>query len=513
MTVTQVWRGALAISFLFLSLSGCARLPDVYERDGSSAIRDYHDTPAYRFFADDEAANPGKSGFATMPRAREAFIARAAMTELAEKSLDLQYYIWEADATGRILADMLVQAADRGVRVRVLLDDINLAERDQAVASLDAHPNIEIRLFNPFANREIRTFDFLSDLGRVNHRMHNKMIIMDNSVAIIGGRNIGNHYFDVATDANFRDLDIAAAGPIVRQASDVFDYFWNGDWSYPIAALVERPFGKDDLEITRNALLAEIDQDSYPYPLDQRVEDLKSQILEIGDHFVWAPGKMIWDDPESVREGAEHGEIIQALFQRLNSVEEELLVEVAYFVPGSRGSEAVEELTARGVKVRVLTNSLSSNDVLAAHAGHANYRGRLVKAGVELHEVRADSARVQQTLLSGDSRASLHTKAAVFDRKAIFVGSFNFDPRSANLNTEAGIYVESPELASNLIAYMDEGVTMANSYLLQLDAEGNLIWVTEENGERVVYTYDPQTTFYQRFMADVMRLLPIESQL
>jgi putative cardiolipin synthase len=513
MTVTQAWRGALAISFFFLSLSSCAQLPEVYDRDGSSAIVDYQDTSAYRFFAEQEAANPGLSGFSIMPRAREAFVARIGMTELAEKSLDLQYYIWESDETGRILADRVVQAADRGVRVRILVDDITLSAADETIASLDAHPNIEIRLFNPFANRGFRSLDFLGDMGRVNHRMHNKVIVMDNSIAIIGGRNIGNHYFDVATDANFRDLDIVAAGPIVRDVSNVFDYFWNGDWSYPIAALVDRPYGDADLEGARTTLMATVDQEGYPYPLDQKVEQLKEQLTEIGNQFVWAPGAIVWDDPESLREGAEHGEIIQALGKRLEDVERELLVEVAYFVPRKRGSEAIERLRERGVRVRVLTNSLSSNDVVAAHAGHASYRKRLVKAGVELHEVRADSAAVQKTLLSGDSRASLHTKTAVFDREAFFIGSFNFDPRSANINTEMGIYVENPELASQLIAHLDEGVTPANSYLLQLDEEGNLIWVTEENGEEVVYDYDPQTTFYQRFMADVMRLLPIESQL
>jgi putative cardiolipin synthase len=170
------------------------------------------------------------------------------MIDLAEKSIDLQYYIWEPDTTGRILAERLVRAADRGVRVRVLLDDINTKGRDALIASLDAHPNIEIRLFNPFSNRGFPVLDFITNFNRVNHRMHNKVIVADNALAIVGGRNVGNHYFGVATDANFRDLDIAAAGPVVRDISSVFDHFWNGDWSVPIAAIVDEPFTKSDLE-------------------------------------------------------------------------------------------------------------------------------------------------------------------------------------------------------------------------------------------------------------------------
>ena len=223
------------------SSRGCATLPEDYPRTTSTAFHEYLDTGVGQLFEEAAVQHPGKSGFAIIRHGRMAFTARIALTALAEKSLDVQYYIWEGDATGRILADRLVEAADRGVRVRVLVDDINLAGKDAIVAAMDAHPNIEIRVFNPFAHRDTRMFDFLIDLNRINHRMHNKLMVMDNAVAIVGGRNIGDHYFDVATDANFRDLDIAAAGPVVRDTSDVFDHFWNGDWAVPISALVKRP--------------------------------------------------------------------------------------------------------------------------------------------------------------------------------------------------------------------------------------------------------------------------------
>lgn len=497
-----------------LMLQACASLPESYSRDGSSAIGDYHETSLGRFFAPMEEANPGASGLTLIPRGRNAFTARIAMTQLAEKSLDLQYYIWEADPSGRILANALLEAADRGVRVRLLLDDINLGGRDAVVAALDQHPQVEIRLFNPFANRGFRILDLLGDLGRVNHRMHNKMMIADNALAILGGRNIGDHYFDVAKDANFRDLDIAATGPVVRDTSDVFDYFWNADWSVPIAALVEDDDdGFPSLAEARELLAASIDEESYPHPVYSEAAQLEQEMTEIGARFIWAPTQVVWDDPEDIREGREEGEIITALFQKLRSLERELLVEVAYFVPGQKGAAALSALTERGVRVRVLTNSLSSNDVVAAHSGYSVYRERLLESGVELYEVRADSAEVQQTLLSGKSRAALHTKAAVFDREAIFVGSFNFDPRSANLNTEIGLYAESPELAEQLAAFMDEGVAPHNSYALSLDGKGELVWRTERDGVRQQHDYDPATSFSQRFLSDFMTLLPVESQL
>lgn len=502
---------------LFLLLvvlsTGCATLPENYPRTNSTAFQDYQDTSVGQLFEEVAVQHPGESGFAIIRRGRTAFTARIALTALAEKSLDVQYYIWEADATGRILADRLVQAADRGVRVRVLVDDINLAGRDAIVASMDAHPNIEIRIFNPFANRDTRMFDFLIDLNRINHRMHNKLMVMDNAVAIVGGRNIGDHYFGVATDANFRDLDIAAAGPVVRETSEVFDHFWNGDWAAPIAALVKRPYTRADLVAARETMRERMADDNYPYPLDQDVGDLMSELASIRDRFVWAPGRIVWDDPAAIREGITEGIMIQGLFQKAETLQHEILIESAYFVTQDKAFEAVRKLTERGVRVRLLTNSLASNDVVAAHAGHAKRRQKLIANGMELYELRPDAGAVRQRVAVGESRAALHTKAIVFDRESVFIGSFNLDPRSASINTEAGLYVESPELAQQLAAYMDEGVQPQNSYRVLLDEEGELVWVTEVDGREVRYHREPETSFGQRFMSGFIMLLPVEHQL
>jgi putative cardiolipin synthase len=500
----------LLIGFL---LAGCAAVPTDYPQSPSSAFTGHTDTYLGQLFEEAAARYPGDSGFAIIREGRGAFTDRVALTTLAEHSLDLQYYIWEEDETGQILAERLLRAADRGVRVRVLLDDINLSGRDAHIAALDAHPNVEIRIFNPFANRDARLFDFATDLKRVNHRMHNKIMVADNSVAIVGGRNIGNHYFEVATDANFRDLDIAATGPVVRDISTVFDYFWNGDWSVPISALVERPYTGSDLQAAAAYLRERVAAASYPYPLDEDVAKLRADLAAVRDRLIWAPGKIVWDDPEHLREGAEHGRLHLAWHRKLETVQREVLMESAYFVTLERGVEIAQQLHERGVRMRLLTNSLASNDVLAAHAGYAKRREELLASGMEIYEMRPDAGSIKKRVVSGESKAALHTKAIVFDRESVFIGSFNLDPRSADINTEAGLYVESPELAAQVIEYMDEGVRPENSYRVLLDENGDLYWMTEVDGEKLIYREEPETTFGQRFMSGFIMMLPVEEQL
>jgi putative cardiolipin synthase len=494
---------------LVVLFNGCASLPTDYPRTETTALEDYHSTTIGQRWATQEAEHPGESAFALLRYGRDAFSMRISMIDQAEKTLDLQVYIWQADQTGRILADRLIRAADRGVRVRLLVDDMGLGGTDEGMASMDAHPNIEIRLFNPFANRTFSSLNFLFDLDRVNHRMHNKMMVTDNSFAVIGGRNIGDYYFSVNPDTNFRDLDIMAAGPIVRDISGVFDHFWQGDWAVPIAVLVDRPFTDSDLQEGRARLQKYIAESDYPYSVD---DDIVEFLVRGAGRAVWAQGKVVWDDPASIEEGEEVSDLIVALRRKTDTLQKSFTIESAYFVVGNRGVESVRKLVDRGVKVRVLTNSLASNDVLAAHAGHANYRKQLIEAGAEVYELRPDSTIIKKTW-KGESQAGLHTKALVYDDEALFIGSFNLDPRSANINTEAGLYVESPELAARLLAYMDEGVSPENSYRLILDDAGNLVWITRNDGVEVRYKKDPLSTFGQRFMSGFIGILPVESQL
>jgi len=459
------------------------------------------------------AAHPERSGFAIVRYGRPAFTARVALADLAESSLDVQYYIWEADATGRILAERLVRAAERGVKVRVLLDDINLSGRDARIAALDAHPNVEIRLFNPFKHRRFRALDFLTDMRRVNHRMHNKVMVMDDEIALVGGRNVGAHYFEAHDKSNFRDLDIAAIGPIVGEVSAVFDYFWNGEWSVPMSKIAGRPFTESDFLEAIGAIRAQIGVDRYPFPLDVDVEELSRKLLSVMSDMAWAPGKVVWDDPAAIYDGWASGRMNEALFERLARLESELLIESAYFVPRQRAIEAVANMKERGIRVRILTNSLAANDVLAAHAGYAKRRRAMIEAGAELYELRPDPGPVEKNLVAGESKAALHTKAIVFDRRDVFIGSFNLDPRSAAINTEAGLYVESPEIARQVIEYMDEGTTPENSYRVLMDDNGKLRWIVSAGGERLDYSKDPKSTWMQRFLVALIRLLPLEKQL
>ena len=504
----------LAAMFLLTGLvCSCAKDLAAVEGTPSEAFERHLETSLGRLFEEAAVKHPGQSGFTIIRHGRPAFTARVAFADLAQQSLDLQYYIWEGDATGWILMDRLRRAADRGVRVRVLIDDISLAGRDARVAAMDAHPNIEVRVFNPFAHRGSRLVDFAIDLNRVNHRMHNKIIVVDNAAAIVGGRNIGNHYFEVATDSNFRDLDIAAAGPVVREISNVFDYFWNGEWASPIAALVDRTFTEADLHAAAAEIRAEIAKTSYPHPLDQDVNDLASELTSIRDQFVWAPGQIVWDDPSLIREGIAQGAMIRKLYQKVDTLDEELLIESAYFVMPDQGVQKIAELTERGVRVRVLTNSLASNDVLAAHAGHAKRRKLVVENGVELYELRTDAGAVDRSANDVETKAALHTKAVVFDRESVFIGSFNLDPRSGSINTEAGLYVESPELAEQVIAFMDEGVLPENSFRVRLDEDGDLVWITREDGEEVRFRTDPHSSFWARMVSGFIAWLPVEHQL
>jgi putative cardiolipin synthase len=515
---TNFW-GFLAVFLsVLLMLTGCATtLPTDVQRTPSTAFGNYNTTSTGQFFEEAALGHPGKSGFAIIRKGRPAFTGRIAMTAMAEKTLDLQYYIWEPDTTGRILALRLVGAADRGVRVRILVDDNTLAGRDSPIAAINAHPNIEIRIFNPFAHRGSRIFGFLTDLDRVNHRMHNKLVVVDNAFAIVGGRNIGDHYFGVQTDANFRDLDIAAAGPIVRDVSGVFDRFWNGDWSYPIAELVDRTYTEADLRDTVATLSEMISKEQYPYPLDEDVESLIGQFEEIRDSLIWAPGQVIWDDPSSIEEGKEAAVMHEALHRKLQTLEKELLIESAYFVVRERAVEATKKMVEKGVRVRILTNSLASNDVVAAHGGYASGRKQLIENGAEIYELRPDAVSrtvtEKRVFAGGKSKAALHTKAIVFDRESVFIGSYNLDPRAAEINTEAGLYVESPELARQVVAYMDEGVLPENSYRVELDDDGDLVWITEKDGQEVRYTNEPESTFWQRFVAGFVKMLGIEDQL
>ena len=486
-----------------------------HQRTASTAFENFASTKLGDFFGPAADEHPGLSGFSLLSQGREAFIVRLALADLAERSLDMQYYMWDGDTTGRIVVDHVMKAADRGVRVRLLVDDPFYKDSDSIKACLDAHPNVEIRLFNPLTNRRWSILDFIFDFGRVNRRMHNKLMVADNAAAIVGGRNIGDIYYGVNTIANYRDLDVLAVGPVVRDLSGVFDQYWNSPSTVPIAAIVDRAHGAADLDGIRVRLREAIAAADYPYPIDQDLDELAAQSAGLRDNLVWAHGQIVADDPESVVAGEDSDDVIEFIRERIAKLKEELLVESPYFVLPAGAQATVKALHERNVRVRVLTNSLASNDMLPAHSGYAKTRRRLLENGMELYELRpdTDAFRPGWSLLSGRSPAALHTKAMVFDGEAVFIGSFNLDPRSAVINTEAGLYIESPELAERLRAYMATGVVPANSYRVLLEPNGEIVWETVKDDKMVRYQDEPETGFRRRLVADLWKLLPIDSQL
>ena len=438
--------------------TGCAAQYAKYPRSPSTAFQEYPATPLGRLFEPAAAEHPGQSGVMYMRYGPKALVARLALADLAERSLDLQYYIWDADVSGHLLADRVIRAADRGVRVRVLLDDNSIVDRDTAIAQLSAHPNIEIRAFNPFRSRGKRWEDFLTDPSRVNRRSHNKLMVADNAIAIVGGRNIADIYFGVYGVANYRDLDTLAVGPVVRDASVVFDDFWNSASAIPYAAFVDTAPNPADADAAIAEMRAKMVSERLPFPINDEVADLEAEMDDVRDSLIWAPVHVLYDPPEKAEGNASHN-IFSVLDALVSNAQKEVLIENAYFVPRDHGVEVVAALHARGAKVRVLTNSLASNDVLAVHSGYQKYRDDLLENGVEIYELRPDSTMERlrwSGLSSSKSRAGLHAKAMVVDRRYVVVGSYNLDPRSADINTELALLVDSPAFAELVAEFFDD---------------------------------------------------------
>lgn len=496
-------------------VSGCSSLPKDYPRTESFAYDSPETTATGRVFARAGAESPETSGLLLLTRGEDALQARNAMVGIAEKTLDVQYYIWEGDKSGRLLVQRLLEAADRGVRVRILLDDFTLSTKDIYLATFDAHPNVEIRLFNPFAQRLIKNIGFLTDMSRVNHRMHNKLFIADNVAAIVGGRNIADHYFGIDEQYNFRDLDVLTVGPVVKDISNSFDYFWNSQWAFPINAVYKRPISASELQEVRAGLEAIVAKDieAIPFSIDIDKPAMYASLEKILPQFIWSRVRLLYDTPDKVQD--ESISIRAQANWLFHYMKDEFLAEVAYFVPGKQGIENFKTLVDRGVKVRVLTNSYASNDVAAAHAGYATYRKRLLKAGVELYEYKADATeRSLWPPIAHGAESRLHTKTFVIDRKFVFIGSYNADPRSHLINTEIGLLVENAEFAEKVIGYLNAGVEAKNSYHIRFKADTQkLRWHSESNNQQLVYKKDPNTSWWQRFKARLIRMLPIEGQL
>lgn len=500
--------GAVIVLAGVAALGACTHLPPLTERSASTALLDTADTRLGNAIAPRAAAHPGRSGIYDLPDPVDAFAARMLLADAAEVSLDIQYYIWNADTTGMLLFDALHRAAQRGVRVRLLLDDNNTAGLDDILARLNGNPRIEVRLFNPFVIRWPRWFGYTTDFARLNRRMHNKSFTADSQATVIGGRNIGDEYFAAADGELFADLDVLAIGPVVHDVAKDFDRYWNSASAYPVDLLLEAPTGPP-----KPATLAARDPATAAYLAAVRKTAFVTELLEGELAFEWAPTRMVSDDPaKGLGQTAPEANLWHQLVEVIGEPQAELDLVSPYFVPTARGVEAFTGLEARGVQVRILINSLEATDVAVVHAGYVRRRVPLLRGGVSLYESKLQAPVTgdgRGTGPFGSSASSLHAKTFAVDRRRIFIGSFNFDPRSANLNTELGFVIDSPALAGRMAGIFSTRVP-GNAYQPKLSEDGDVYWIEQLDGEGVRYDTEPRTTFWERAFVWFASLLPIE---
>jgi putative cardiolipin synthase len=512
----------IAFNFMLLIVallaSGCATIDFDYPREESTALMDTTETHLGTRVAQLSADRPGdESGFYPLNDGIDALSARLLLAERAERSIDVQYYLIKTDTTSLAFIRALLRAADRGVRVRLLLDDVFTSGYDASMAALDSHPNFEIRIFNPFRRGAAgRAWSGLTDFGRINRRMHTKTFTVDNQVTIVGGRNIADEYFGAREDARFGDLDVVAIGPITNEVSQMFDSFWNHETALPVPAFARMP---DDPAAELDRFRARLEEQIVVARDSKYGEAVRNTVLEFidrpGADLDWVAYRLVYDSPDKgirSKEGPSVS-IVEPLVEALRSARKEVIVISPYFVPQKTGVRFFSELAARGVEVTIVTNSLAANNQVTVHGGYAPSRKPLLRSGVRIYEVRPDAEVAGAELVAASgAKSTLHTKAFLVDGEKVFIGSFNFDPRSANLNTESGVIIESERMTGRFLAGIDEKLREA-TWELFLNEDDKLRWRGYEDGGETIYRKEPESTWMQRFIAGIVRLLPVKSQL
>ena len=516
-----VWKRLLirALSLICAMLGGgCASAPDYPAKSNAFFLTADEQASLSQYAETLQLRHPGKSGVQVLGDPLDAMVARLLLITHATTSIDLQYYIYRGDDTGAMIALALLDAADRGVRVRILLDDLATTSKDEGLLALAQHPNIQVRSFNPNPSRFFSNLGMLFNFPRLNYRMHNKSLTADNRFSIVGGRNIGNEYFAADEALEFGDLDLWLTGPVVTQVSQSFDDYWNAPHVQPISALSDISVNAEQLSaFAKDIDKARDNMASHPY-LNRLINSRMLASLAnthqtketFGEFYQWYWGQaQVWaDPPQKQAQEVENHWVVAELWQAMAAAKSELLLISPYFVPTSSGTELLMTLADRGVKVTVITNSLAATDVLAVHAGYKHYRQQLLEAGVKLYEIKPDFVESHKSL-TGSSKSSLHAKTVIFDRKRLFVGSFNFDPRSALLNTEMGVEVEQHQLASR----MSKAISLelaTQAYELEV-VQGELWWRDRASGQ--IFDSEPGASLWQRLQVEVLSWLPIESQL
>ncbi len=493
-------------------LAGCATVSFDQPKSYSIAITNAGNTTIGKAVADWSALHEGLSGFYPLSKGMDALGVRLRLAERAQKSIDLQYFLMKNDTAGAVMVNALLKSADRGVRVRFLLDDIFTTVPDRTFLLMDQHPNIEIRIFNPLSRRGIWAFNYIGDFSQANRRMHNKSFTVDNAISVVGGRNIADEYFQLKKDSVFVDFDVLALGPIAADISKSFDQYWNHSRAVPVEQFITAK-KNEDLQTVRANVAAKLD-DIYETVYRKA---LNSQLLQdlIADRqplFV-GPARVLADNPDKLINKIDeaHMQLAKDLRGVVRRAETEIIFISPYYVPGDRGVQLIRDLVAKGVRVVILTNSLASNNHVPVHSAYARYRRDVVKAGAELYEMRANAARELEGDEKGPEVLTLHTKAFLIDRRYLFVGSLNLDPRSIEINAEMGLLIDCEPMVRTFTRRAEERLS-AVTYRVLVNDKGKLEWHTRIDKQEVIETKEPLTGWWLRFKAWFMKIAP-ESQL
>jgi len=507
--------------FLLIGLifSGCASIPFDRPKEYSRAFTDTADTELGKVAARWAKDHGNLSAFYPLEGGMDALGVRLKLADLAERSIDLQYFLMKDDTAGGVMTEALLRAADRGVRVRFLLDDIFTTVKDSSLLLMNRHPNVEVRLFNPISRRGWSFLNFVGQFEQANRRMHNKSFTVDNQASVVGGRNIADEYYQLDESCLFSDFDVFAIGPIARQVSDSFDLYWNHSRAVPME-YVARNQGGGDARAAREEAQRRLEK-VYSSVYEKAVESrLLQDLFDERRPLFPATARVFADNPDKVIDhldestdsaSREESWIVAELRQILLEAEKEAIFLSPYFVPGENGVEFIRALEEKGVRVVVVTNSLASTNHIPVHSAYAGYREEVIKAGAELYEVRADAAAEVIESDDGPDTMTLHTKALVIDKRLLIIGSLNFDPRSIEINAEMVMMIDSNKMIESLTADMDE--RLANrTYRVVLDEDEDLCWHGRVEGKQVIETSEPLSGLWRRFKAWFMKIVP-ESQL
>lgn len=507
-----VLKGIHVMIFLVTILTGCSSLPDDIKHPieplaAQSTTTLLALTDAYRL----KQPEQGTSAVLLQDTGWDALSQRLALIETAERTIDIQYYIWNSDASGRYLASRLIAAADRGVNVRVMLDDININEREDLLTTINAHPNIEIRIFNPIPSRRgvVKWLNILGDFSRLNRRMHNKSFTVDGVLSIVGGRNIGDEYFDLSDEINFRDRDALVMGSVLIDIQTSFTKYWNSRWSYPVDLLG----GETSSELLLEEVLAPRYKHYPALPEENKVA--YHFIKNLMGRMSWVNARYISDYPVPSDESDTDKPKATArfLWELAQQSEQEIVLESAYLIFDDRQLKELQKLTSNGVQLKALTNSMASNDLITNHSGYAGRRKDMLDHGIELFEMNSDPALCELSTkdigkCAPTTAYGLHAKSIVFDRKIAVVGSFNFNLRSIYLNTESILVIDSNTVAEKIADDITQAMSEDNSWRLKV-TDDKVRWYSGTD----VWENEPQIELLERIKSQLLQLLPIEKYL